>query len=336
MGVSKRLSDHLTIHAVLLAYLAWYCLSITNMLDLVIVGGSAAGTAAAVYCARRKLNFKVVAKDLGGEVATSGEIENYPGISHTTGIELSKQFNEQLKYQNVDVETGVIVEKIEQIEGGFRVTGKLGSEEKIYEAKSIIVATGSEPRHLGVEGEEEFAHKGITYCTVCDGPLFKGKTTVTIGTGNSALESALMMGEIAQKHYVLAKYPEFKGEQVLIDKVTAHKNIEVIYQGMTTKVTGDGLVSAVHYTDKDGKEHKLDVQGVMVHIGLLPQSEFIDCVEKTKRGNIIVDRLGKTNCPGIFAAGDVTDIPYLQIGVATGMGIAAALSVITYLNTLAE
>ncbi len=305
------------------------------MLDLVIVGGSAAATAGAVYCSRRKLNFKVVAKDLGGEVATAGVVENFPGTTKTTGVELSQAFNEQLKYNEIDTEVGVIVESISKKDGGgFLIKGKYGEEERSYEAKSVIVATGSEPRHLGVEGEEKFAHKGITYCTVCDGPLFKGKETVTIGSGNSALESALMMAEIATKHHVLVKHPEFKGEQVLIDKVKAHENIDVVYEAMTQHIEGEAVVNAVVYNDKDGNEHRLDVQGVMVHIGLIPQSSFIDCVEKTKAGNIIVDRIGKTSCEGIFAAGDVTDIPYLQIGIAAGMGISAALSAISYLNTL--
>lgn len=305
------------------------------MLDLIIVGGSAAGTAAAVYSARRKLNFKVVAADLGGEVAKSGEVENYPGINHITGVELSKKFNEQLEYNNVDVEVGVFVESITQIDGGFSVIGKYGSEEKTYEAKAVIVATGAEPRKLGVPGEEEFNHKGVTYCTVCDGPLFRGKTTVTIGTGNSALESALMMAEIADKHYVIAKHPEFRGEQVLIDKVKEHKNIEVIYEGLTNKIEGDGLVGKVTY-EKDGMDHSIDVQGVMVHIGMIPNSSFIDIAEKTPKGNIIVDRMCATSVPGLYAAGDVTDVPYWQIGIAAGMGITAALSAISYLNTLAE
>lgn len=304
------------------------------MLDLVIVGGSAAGAAAAVYSARRKLNFKVVAIDLGGEVATSGDVDNYPGITHTTGVELAQMFQAHMKANEAPIDEGVAVTKIEKIEDGFRVHGMYGSEPRVYEAKSAIIATGAHPRHLQVPGEKELYQRGVTYCTVCDGPLYRNKTTVTIGTGNSALESALMMGEIAKKHYVLTKYPEFKGEAVLIEKVIAHPNIEIIYEGMTQTIKGEKMVEAITYKDKTGAEQQLDVQGVFVHIGLTPQSGFIDFIDKTPNGNIVIDRLARTNVPGIFAAGDVTDIPYMQIGIATGMGITAALTAISYLNSL--
>ncbi len=309
------------------------------MLDLIIIGGSAAGTAASVYASRRKLNFKVVAKDLGGEVATAGEVENYPGTKSITGVELSKKFQEQLEFNKVDIENNVDVISVEKKDGGddksgFVVKGKRGEEEVVFESKAVIVATGAKPRHLEVPGEKEMYHKGVTYCTVCDGPLFKGKITATIGSGNSALESAIMMSEISSKVYVLSKYPDFKGDQILIDKLKSHPNVEILYEAMTQSIEGEGMVSGLNYKDKEGVEHKLEVQGVMVHIGLLPNSKFIECAEKTEKGNILVDRMCKTNCPGIFAAGDVTDFPYFQIGIATGMGISAALSAISYLNTL--
>lgn len=304
------------------------------MLDLVIVGGSAAGAAAAVYAARRKLDFKVVAIDLGGEVATSGDVDNYPGIVHTTGVELAQMFQAHMKANEVPIEEGVAVQKIEKTDSGFRVHGMYGSEPRVYETKSIIVATGAHPRHLQVPGEDQLYHRGVTYCTVCDGPLFRNKTTVTIGTGNSALESALMMGQIAKKHYVLAKYPQFKGDAILIEKVTSHPNIEVIYEGMTQRIEGEQMVEAVVYKDATGVEQRIEAQGVFIHIGLVPQSGFIDLVEKTPAGNITIDRLARTSCPGVFAAGDVTDLPYMQIGIASGMGITAALTAINYLNTL--
>lgn len=307
------------------------------MYDLIIIGGSAAGTAASVYASRRKLNFLVIAKDLSGEVAVSGDVDNFPAIVHTTGIELSQKFQEQQKANEVPTRVGRVVTAVELQDGGtFRITAKNEQDEvEVYEALSVILATGSHPRYLGVPGEEQLNHRGVTYCTVCDGPLFRNRITATIGTGNSALESALMMAEIAKKHYVLTKYPSFKGETILIDKVLAHPNIEILSEAMTQRIEGENKVEAIVYKDKAGTEQRLEVQGVFVHIGLIPQSDFITCVEKLPSGHIVVDKLGRTSVPGIFAAGDVTDIPYYQIGIATGMGITAALSAISYLNTRA-
>jgi alkyl hydroperoxide reductase subunit AhpF len=213
-----------------------------------------------------------------------------------------------------------------------------------YETKTIIIGSGIHPRHLNVPGEEVFMHKGLTYCTVCDGPLFKNKVTATIGSGNSALESALMMKDIAQKVYVLSKYSDTKkdnfgfppGENILIEKIKAVPNIEILYQTQTIEIKGDKKVTGLVYKDSKGTEQGLEVQGVMVHVGMTPNSKFVESVEKNKAGEIIVDTKCRTNVPGIFAAGDVTDIPYKQIGIAAGQGIVAALSAIEYINLWQE
>jgi alkyl hydroperoxide reductase subunit AhpF len=208
----------------------------------------------------------------------------------------------------------------------------------------VIIGSGIHPRHLNVPGEEQFLHKGLTYCTVCDGPLFKNKVTATIGSGNSALESALMMQGIAQKVYVLSKFPNTKetnfgfppGENILIEKLLKAPNVEIFYQTKTLEILGSTKVSGLRYEDAEGKEQLLEVDGVMVHVGMTPNSNFINHVEKNKAGEIIVDTKCKTNVPGIFAAGDVADIPYKQIGIAAGQGIVAALSAIEYLNRWQE
>ena len=176
------------------------------MLDLIIIGASAAGTTAAIYSARRRLNFKVIAKDLGGEVALSGVVENWPGIQTIQGFELSKKFNDHVKSYGADIEEGWSVTGITSENKYHIVTAEnaLG-EKRTYETKTVIIGSGIHPRKLGVPGESELFHKGVTSCTVCDGPLFKNKTTVTIGSGNSALESALMMAGIAKQVYVLSK-----------------------------------------------------------------------------------------------------------------------------------
>jgi alkyl hydroperoxide reductase subunit AhpF len=237
------------------------------------------------------------------------------------------------------LEEGIEIEKIIPQNGHHVITGKDGKgNEKKYETKTVIIATGIHPRKLGIPGEDDFYHKGVTYCTVCDGPLFKGKTTVTIGAGNSALESAIMMAGIAEKHYVISNKAEGngggfpKGDAILVDKIKAMKNVEIIYESLTQEIKGDKMVTGVTYKNAAGEVKELEVQGVMVHIGFTPNSDFVDCAEKDKAKQIVTDKLGLTSCPGVFAAGDVTDIPYKQIAIAGGQGVTACLSAIDYIN----
>lgn len=302
------------------------------MYDLIIIGASAAGAAASVYAARRSLNFVVVSKDIGGEVATSGEIENWPGTIHTDGFTLAEDFKKHMLANNVKIDEGWGVEKITNNANTQTVFASKGKEKKEYETKAIIVASGIHPRHLGVPGEKELYGRGVTYCTVCDGPLYKNKITTTIGGGNSALESALMMSELAKKVYVVNKNAQFKGDQILIDKLVAKENVEIIYEVITKEITGKEKVDSVIYTDKTGKENSITTDGVMVHIGMTPNSDFIDCVNKDNFKQVIVDTRCATNCAGIFAAGDVTNVAYKQIAIAAGQGVTAALSAIEYIN----
>jgi alkyl hydroperoxide reductase subunit F len=303
------------------------------MYDLVIVGGSAAGTAATVYASRRGLKVAVIAKDLGGEVATSGEIENWPGIIHTNGIELADLFRKHLEAYTPEMKEGYLVTLItKESEGKFTATL---DDSSTMQGKAVIVATGVHPRELGVPGEKEYRLKGVSYCTVCDGPLFAGKVTVTIGGGNSALESALMMADIASQVYVINKNAQFKGEQVLIDNLAAKKNVTVIAEAKTTDIFGDTFARGLHYTDKEGQSHELAFDGAFVHIGQVPNSSLVPTdVKKNQFGEIEVDRYGATSVPGIFAAGDVTDVPHKQIIIAAGMGATAALSAVQYINRL--
>jgi len=315
------------------------------MLDLIIIGAAAAGSSAAVYSARRNLNFKIITLDTGGEVALSGEVGNWPGIISIQGFELAQKFTEHVKSYGVTIDDGWRVEKITPVKKHFVVTAINGSgNTQEFETKTVIIATGIHPRHLEIPGEKELYQKGITYCTVCDGPLYRNKNTVTVGSGNAALESALMMAGIAKKVYVLSKFPNTpeqnggfpKGENILIEKIKALPNIEIIYEATTTKITGETKVTGITYKDTSGAETKLSVDGVMVHIGQIPNSQFADVVEKNKIGEIMVDEKCRTNIPGIFAAGDVTNVAYKQIGIATGQGIIAALAAIEYINRWTE
>lgn len=320
--------------------------------DLIIVGGSAAATSAGIYAARRGLNFKIITKDFGGEVATSGEIGNWPGVNKTDGIALAQQFKDHLKFYKVEPEEGVEVQKIiKQDNGLFCITAKTGEEttqaaDKLpdgtepvpkcdYEAKAVIIATGVHPRELNVPGEKEFRNKGVSYCTVCDGPLFSGKVVATVGGGNSALESALMLADICQKVYVINKNPAFKGDQILIDNLAKKNNVEVIYNANTAEIVGDRFVTGLKYKNQDGKENELKVDGVFIHIGMVPNSQVApEGTEKSQFGEIIVNQNCETNIPGLYAAGDVTNVPFKQIVIAAGQGTCALLSAVNYLNRL--
>lgn len=314
------------------------------MLDLVIIGASAASFPAAIYAARRHLNFVMITKEIGGELALSGEVNNWPGIIKINGYELAKQMHEHAKSYGTIIEEGLEVTDIKQTgKTHLVITKDIAGNEKIFETKTILISSGIHPRELGTLGEEDFRGKGVTYCTVCDGPLFKGKTTATIGSGNSALESALMMAGISKKVYIITKYPESekegfpKGETILVRKLKALDNVEIIYNADTKEIKGDKIIGSIIVADKESDEIKeLEVQGVMVHIGMIPNSDFVDCVQKNKQKEIEVNLKCETSMPGIFAAGDVTNVPYKQIAIASGQGVTAALSAIEYLNKFSE
>lgn len=315
------------------------------MYDLIIIGGAAVGCSAAIYAARRGLKFKIVTDNIGGEVALSGVVNNWPGIIDIQGFELAQKFAEHAKSYGVEIDEGWMVTDIKPVKNYYVVTAKNAvGVEQTYETKTVIIGTGIHPRRLKIPGEEALMHKGVTSCTVCDGPLFKNKTTITIGAGNSALESGLMMATIAKKVYVLTKFentPETqsgfpKGERILIEKLKAEKNVEIVYGAHATEILGDKRVEGLAYTDSTGATQKITTDAVMVHIGMVPNSQFATLLEKNKQGEIITDMRCRTNLPGIFAAGDVTNIPYKQIGIAAGQGIVAALAAIEYSNLWTE
>src|SRR3989338_7743799 len=300
------------------------------MFDLIIVGGSGAAAAAGIYAARRGLKFKLITKDFSGELATSGEIGNWPCTIKTDGIELAGKFRAHLESYKIDMEDGVETAKIEkQADESFKINGGA------YEARTVILATGAHPRELNIPGEKEFRNKGVSYCTVCDGPVFAGKITATVGGGNSALESALMLADLSPKVYMLNKNPQFKGDQILIDNLNAKKNVEIIYDAKTTEIFGDQFVTGLKYTDVEGQPQELKLDGIFVHIGMIPNSGIApEGTEKNNFGEIVVNKNCETSVPGLYAAGDVTDVPFNQIVIAAGQGTTALLSAVNYLNRL--
>ena len=301
--------------------------------DSIIIGASAAGISSAIYLKRQGLDFLVITKDIGGEMALSGIVENYPGFVKTTGVELTQAFENHLKSYEI---TPIFDEVVSlRKENNIFIVKTVNSDE--YYSKTVIVASGAKPKKLNVPGEEKFYNKGISYCSVCDLPLFKNKIVAIIGGGNSALESGIMANNICQKAYIINKNPKFKGDKILIEEIKKKEKVEIIYNALTQEIYGNQFVEGIKYLDLNTNEMKdLKVDGVFIHIGLKPNSEFIpdDWGIKNNYGEIIVDKFCQTSIPGFFAAGDVTDFPHKQIGVAVGQGIAAGLGVINYLNKL--
>jgi thioredoxin-disulfide reductase len=301
-----------------------------NIYDSIIIGASAAGMSAGIYLKRQNLNFLILAKDIGGEMALSGIVENYPGFPLTNGVELTQKFKEHLEKYGIEpvIEEVVKIEK----ENFFKVI----TTENEYLSKTVIIATGSNPKKLNVPGEKEFYHKGVSYCYVCDMPLFPKKIVAIIGGGNSALESGILASKICQKAYIINKNPKFKGDKILFEEVSKKENIEIIYNALTQEIYGDEFVRGIKYLDQNTGEIKdLKVDGVFIHIGLKPNTDFVpdQWQIKNEYGEIIVNELCQTKIPGLFAAGDVTNIPHKQIGIAVGQGIISALEVARYLNS---
>ena len=304
-----------------------------NIYDSIIIGASAAGISSAIYLKRRGINFLILAKDIGGEMALSGTVDNYPGIPKTTGLELTKKFKEHLESYGIEV----INEEVIKLDKNNDLFVIFTNKNNTYYSKTVIIATGSKPKKLNIPGEEEFYHKGVSYCSVCDMPLFKNKVVAIIGGGNSALEAGLMAADICKYAYIINKNPSFKGDKVLIEQLERKENIKIIYNALTQEIYGDKFVKGIKYLDIISNTiQDINVDGVFIHIGMKPNSEFIPDSWNVKNtyGEIIINKLCETNVNGLFAGGDVTDIPFKQIGIAVGHGIICALSTVNYLNKL--
>ena len=297
------------------------------MYEVIIIGGGIAGSTAAIYAARKKMEFLFVTDKLGGQFLESGEILNYPGVVKTTGADFSGVFEEQLKFNNVEPKVGEKITKIEKIDNGFRVLSDKGS----YESKAVIIATGSHPKKINVPGEKEFFNKGVTYCSICDGPLFSGKTIAIIGGGNSALEGVDFTKNIAKKIYLMNITKDFNAHEYLIEKVKSYKNVEIIHEAKTTKISGDKFVNAITY-EKEGKENKLDVEGVIIEIGRTPNTAFVEgFLDLDDHKHITIDCQTNTSVEGVFAAGDCSSVHEYQYTIAAGQGCISLLKAARYL-----
>ncbi|MFH1458169.1 MAG: FAD-dependent oxidoreductase [Candidatus Omnitrophota bacterium] len=297
------------------------------MHDLIIIGAGPAGITASVYAARKKMNLLVISKDIGGQAASSGDIENYTGYQFITGPELAAKFEEHMRKYEIPLKENETAKRVERNSDVLKVTTDKGA----YEARAVIVASGKRTKELGVPGEKEFKNRGLTYCATCDGPLFADKSVAVIGGGNSALDAALQLMKIAKHTYIINITPALGGDTVMREKVETSQAVTIFNNTQVTAVLGDKFVSGIKIRRKN-KEESLSVQGVFVEIGLLPNSEFVQGLDLNERKEIKINSRNETNIPGIFAAGDVTDVPEKQIIIAAGEGSKACLSAFRYLG----
>jgi len=302
------------------------------MYDLMIIGGGPSGMTAAVYAARKKLNALLLSKDLGGQVNWTLGIENYMGYQFIEGPELMQKFEKQVKQFPLDVKIGQTISSLSRINDGFEVRTDNG---EAFQARAAIITTGKRPRQLNVPGEEKLKGRGVTYCAICDGPLFAGMKVAVIGGGNSALEAADDMVKIADHIYLVSLTP-LTGDQVLIDKVKRADNLTMFLEHEVLEITGEKFADGIRIRDlKSKEERELQVGGVLIEIGLIPNSELAKGIVPLNRlGEIEVNCASETGVPGLFAAGDVTNVPEKQIVVAAGEGAKAALKAHRYLQRL--
>ncbi|XQW86419.1 alkyl hydroperoxide reductase subunit F [Thalassotalea piscium] len=303
--------------------------------DVTVIGGGPAGIAAAIYSARKGLNVTMIADRIGGQVKDTVGIENLISVPKTTGSELTGNMQAHLNDYEVTLKEFLRVDLIEKGDPSSELPHKLHlSSGEIIETKTIILATGAKWRELGVPGEKENVGAGVAYCPHCDGPFFKGKDVAVVGGGNSGIEAALDLAGMVNHVTVFEFLPELKADQVLVEKAQAHEKITIIKNAATKEVIAEnGKVVALAYEDRlTGDIKQQELSGIFVQIGLLPNSGFVkDVVELTQHGEVIIDEKCQTTTPGIFAAGDVTTVPYKQIIIAMGEGAKASLSAFDYI-----
>lgn len=294
--------------------------------DVVVVGGGPAGASAAVYSARKGFSVAIIAEKIGGQVSETVSIENMISIPQTTGAELSANLMSHLRDYEIDIFENRLVENVVINDGLKKVTTSLGEE---FTTPALIIATGASWRRLGVPGESEYIGSGVAFCTHCDGPFYKGKKVVVVGGGNSGLEAAIDLSLIASDVTVLEFMDELKGDQVLQDKLNSLPNVKIITSAQTLSVEGDGTkVTEIKYKNRNSEVvESITTDGVFVQIGLTANSGiFTDLVETNRMGEILIDAHCRTGKAGIYAAGDVSIVPYKQIVIAMGEGSKAALS----------
>jgi NADH-dependent peroxiredoxin subunit F len=298
--------------------------------DVLIVGGGPAGAAAAVYAARKGIRTGIASERFGGQVLDTLGIENFVSVKETEGPKFALALEEHVRHYDVDIMNLQRAKALTPNAGLFEVQLESGATVK---TKSVVISTGARWRNVNVPGEKEFKNKGVAYCPHCDGPLFKGKRVAVIGGGNSGVEAAIDLAGIVA-HVTLIEFDtKLRADEVLQRKLRSLPNVTVVMNAQTSAITGDQKVNGLTYKDRaSGEETRVDLEGVFVQIGLVPNTEWLKgTVELSRHGEIIVDTKGQTSLPGVFAAGDATTVPFKQIIIAAGDGAKAALGAFEYL-----
>lgn len=298
--------------------------------DVIIIGGGAAGLTAAIYTCRKKLKTAIISLDLGGQTMLTNHIENYPGFESISGPELMSKFEQQASKFGAEIFMGE-VESIKKKKDSFTV--ELKNKEK-YESKTIVLAFGKTARRMNVPGEDKFFGRGVSTCATCDAPFYKDKTVAVIGGGNSALEAAELLAQFAKKVYLIHRREEFRADEITIDKVKKTKKIEILLNYVPTEVKGDKFVELFKIENTKTKEQKnLKVDGIFVEIGYELKTEWLkDLIKLNNMGEIIIDDRCRTSQAGVFAAGDVTTVPFKQTVISAGEGAKAGLEAYKYIK----
>ncbi len=305
------------------------------MYDLVIIGGGPGGVAAGVYAARKKIKTLLITDSFGGQSVVSADVQNWIGTKSISGYDLAKSLEEHLRAQtDIDIVDDDLVAAIQKRDAalsgagqGFSLVTRNG---KTYETKYFLLASGSRRKKLGVPGEKEFDGKGVVYCSTCDAPIFKDKVTAVVGGGNSALESVMDLFPYASKIYLIVRSEILKGDPISQDKVKGNPKVTILWNTVVLEVKGKDTVTGIRVKDvKTGEEKDLALDGVFVEVGLLPNSDFVkDLVKLDDFGHVVIDaRTQGTSCPGIWAVGDVTDVPYRQNNISVGDAVKAVLNI---------
>ncbi|MBX8993290.1 alkyl hydroperoxide reductase subunit F [Staphylococcus pettenkoferi] len=298
--------------------------------DVLIVGGGPASGTTAIYTARKGLRTGIVADRIGGQVNDTATIENFVTVKETEGPQFSSALEDHINQYDVDVMKGIQAKGIEKTDDGIEVT--LDNDAKLM-SKTVIIATGARWRKLQIPGEDRLLNKGVAFCPHCDGPLFEGKDVAVVGGGNSGVEAAIDLAGIVKNVTLLERNPELKADNVLQERLRELPNVTIVKNAQTTEVLGEDSVTGIQYQDKEtGEEHEIQLDGIFVQIGLLPNTEWLDNYVELNQGNeVMIDRKNATSVPGIFAAGDVTDDRNKQIIISMGAGANAALNAFDYI-----
>jgi alkyl hydroperoxide reductase subunit F len=304
-------------------------IDLTTIYDVIVIGAGPAGLSAAIYAKRKNLSTLMIASDIGGQLGTTYEVANYPGIRMITGPQLVAQFNDHADEYDIEKLIGEKVVEL-SLDGRCKIVRTASGRE--IRGKTLIIASGAQKRKLNIPGEKALAGRGVVYCSTCDGPLFRDMSIAIVGGGNSGLEAAIEMSGVASRVYLVSA-GELTGDAILQDKVTSDSRIEVLVHHQPAAIHGEDRVTGLTVENLDsGSSRELEVEGVFIEIGLSPNTDFaLDLLDANQRGEIQVDAKGHTGSKGIFAAGDVTDDQSKQIVVAAGSGASAALGAFEYL-----